>query len=80
MVSARKIGLLKDDLIKLGYPDDEWPQLYIDMINGVAHNDLNVKFKFNRSIIKDKDEWESIKDDTVREYKDIAKLLRKNKK
>ena len=79
MVSARKIGLLKDDLKKLGYPDEEWPQLYVDMINGVVHNDLNMKFKFNRSIIRDKDEWESVKNDTVQEYKEIARLLKKNK-
>ena len=79
MVSARKIGLLKDDLKKLGYPNDEWPQLYVDMINGVVHNDLNMKFEFNRSIIKDKDEWESTKNETMQEYKEIARLLRKNK-
>ncbi len=80
MVSAKKIGLLKEDLIKLGYPQDDWPKLYTDLIKGVPHNDLNMKFKFKRSIIQDKDEWETEKNDAVQEFKEIARLLRKNKK
>jgi hypothetical protein len=80
MVRAKKIGLLVEDFIKLGYPHDEGPQLHADLIKGIEHNDLNMKFKFKRSIIKDKDEWESEKNDAIQEYKEISRLLRKNEK
>jgi hypothetical protein len=79
MVSAKKIGLLKEEFIKLGYPDNEWPKLFTDLINGVAHNDVNVMFKFEMSQIKNKDEWEAEKNETLQEYKEIARLLNKGR-
>jgi hypothetical protein len=80
MVSAKKFGLLKEDFIKLGYPQQEWPKLYADLIKGIAHNNINMMIKFEKSQIKNRDEWEVEKDAAVQEYKEIARLLRKHRK